>query len=907
MLSPVEMYMIQTGKRFFKGIEDYNDLLRFQFDLETTGLDPTINRIFSIGVRTNKGIEKILKVVGETPDELRRSELEVIETFFEIIDIIKPDLISGYNSENFDFHFLEKRCEMLGSNIGNFAKSINGELFFKRKKDSTVKYGQDTEYYTQTLMYGYNITDIYHSVRRAQAINSNIKKADLKYITRFSKINKPNRVYVKGDMIFKIWSDINDNYAFNDVNGDWYKVTDKKPFKEGYRMVNGEYIVDRYLMDDLWETEQVDFSFNQATFLLSKLLPTTYSKTSTTGTASIWKLIMCAWSYENHLAIPSLAKKEDFTGGLSRLIECGYIPNVMKADYAALYPNTELTHGIFPPFDISGVMEGFLLYITETRDISKELKNKHSDRAKDIKKQMGVYEKDGMLTPELKEKCLKAIAKHEKLSKDYDKKQLPIKILANSFFGSFGAPYIFPWGDISCAEETTCRGRQYLRLMVRFFYEKYGFRPIVLDTDGVNFAIPDNANTFEYLSNGNHRFNEKDKLYKGIYAPVAEFNDNYMTGRMGLDIDEIAESTINFSRKNYADLIDGDVKLVGNSIKSKTMETYIEEFFDVGVRMLLEGKGFEFIQYYQEYVDKIYNYQIPISKIASKGRVKSSINEYIEKTKRKNKRGNPMPRQAHMELLIKHDINPDLGDTVYYVNVGKKKDSGDIKSIKNKETGKTELELNCRLIPRDDIENDVISITEEYNVAKYLDKFNKKIKPLLVVFNSDIRPRILVNTITDRKTKITVLSPKYIFTRLDTELVRCMPYKDEDQDTYEELMTMENKEIRFWLKAGKTPNHMTEEEWREIVIDYNENKINQLKKNVESEIELIKKKVSLIPKTTLSELKNMFLYVREDFYEWVIDELGCDLDYDETEEEFFIKSKRWDEKLMMVDELFQIV
>jgi len=39
-ISPVEQYLIQTGKRLFKGFEDYDDLHRLQFDLETTGLNP---------------------------------------------------------------------------------------------------------------------------------------------------------------------------------------------------------------------------------------------------------------------------------------------------------------------------------------------------------------------------------------------------------------------------------------------------------------------------------------------------------------------------------------------------------------------------------------------------------------------------------------------------------------------------------------------------------------------------------------------------------------------------------------------------------------------------------------------------------------------------------------------------
>ena len=65
-------------------------------------------------------------------------------------------------------------------------------------------------------------------------------------------------------------------------------------------------------------------------------------------------------------------------------------------------------------------------------------------------------------------------------------------------------------------------------------------------------------------------------------AVVAEYNDKYMKGVMGLDVDEICEATINLARKNYADLIDGKVKLVGNSIKSKKMPTYIADFIDKG-------------------------------------------------------------------------------------------------------------------------------------------------------------------------------------------------------------------------------------------------------------------------------------------------------------------------------------
>ena len=53
-----------------------------------------------------------------------------------------------------------------------------------------------------------------------------------------------------------------------------------------------------------------------------------------------------------------------------------------------------------------------------------------------------------------------------------------------------------------------------------------------------------------------------------------------------------------------------DVKMVGNTIKSKKMPDYIAKFLEKGIRLLLKGKGQDFIEEYYSYVDKIYNYQL---------------------------------------------------------------------------------------------------------------------------------------------------------------------------------------------------------------------------------------------------------------------------------------------------------
>ena len=876
MFSPTEQFLIQTGKRLFKGMDDYDDVHRFQFDLETEGLFASKNAIFQIGVRDNKGSEHVLETTGNNPQEKRDSERENIIKFFKIIDFIKPDIITGYNSENFDWPYLFERAERLGLPITEVAITLNRASKIKRKP-ATLKLGGETEPYNQTHMYGYNILDISHAVRRAMAINSEIKGWGLKYITQYSGIAKPNRVYVPGDKINSTWRDTENQYGFNDNDGDWYRITEKNTLKEGYKIVTGAYIVQRYLCDDLWETEQIDNLYNQASFLIAKMLPTTFQRSSTMGTAGQWKLIMSAWSYQNGLAIPETQTKRDFTGGLSRLLEVGYAKNVVKLDFAALYPKTQLTWLIFPDLDISGVMRGILTYVVDTRDHFKFLTGIEKKKAKKLKANLD--ENKANMSKEEIEAMKKEISEHKRLSNLYDKKQLPLKILANSWFGSYGAPYIFNWGDTDSAEETTCRGRQSLRLMVRHFTEKHGFKPLVGDTDGFNFAFPDNTDEIKYLAKGNHWKTKDDggKELVGLDAVLAEFNENYMEGRMGLDIDDICKSTINFARKNYANDIDGKIKLVGNSVKSKKMSVYIEDFLGKAIRMLLDGDGHSFIKFYYEYVDKIYNYQIPLVKIATKAKIKSSIPDYKKKATMKNKAGNPMPRQAHMELVIKDDLDVTLGDVLYYVNTGTSKSQGDLKTINRSKLSKKQLDLyfinnghlptseitvqlNCRLIDPAIVERDFEMVKElemlkkaidkndeiepsnlaalnarideinsslfidDYNVARYLDAFNKKVKPLLVCFNPEIRSKILldIEKIKDKTTKTTteVLKQRVIFTKSECELVSGMPFKDGDQDSYQELMTMEDKEIKFWDKVNKSPNYMEQETWEAIRADY---------------------------------------------------------------------------------------
>jgi DNA polymerase elongation subunit (family B) len=1135
ILSPVEQYLIQKKKRLFKGIDEYSGVHRFVFDIETTGLEPEKNKIILIGVKDNRGLHKTIPAFGED------GEKKCIEEFFQTIKDLKPTIIGGYNSASFDFPFILKRAEILGVDVKECTSILTNDGM--KQKEGMLKLANEVEPYTQHIIWGHNIIDIAHAVRRAQAINSEIKSWGLKYITQYLEKEKPNRVYVDGAFISKIYLD-NDSYYINPKTGKYKKIgepgtenlLDKYPGK--YEIWPGQRIVEQYLDDDLYETMVVDDSFSQSTFLLSKLVPTTYERIATMGTATLWKIIMLAWSYENNLGVPAKDEKRSITGGLSRLLNVGYSKNIVKFDYSSLYPSIQLVYDVFPECDVMGVQKSMLKYFRNIRIKYKKL-------AADLKDSDPVQ------------------------AEMYDRKQLPIKIFINAYFGSLSAPQVFPWGDMNKGETITCVGRQCLRMMIMFF-EKKGYIPLVMDsveydtpiflkdmeeklvilpicdlfdenstyktldglrdfsmkdymvltksgwkninyvykhgtnkpihklvtknrlvnctsdhsvfqngemikptslmrgdkidiidiptlnientitlnkakiigffigdgssyykkvkrtyngkrvglrsyntykgefhlnnssidilnemeklimeeygvqttikdyrshsgvfrlktsnstitrwfseecytsyrqkmipssilnssedvlksfmegfyladgwgddfnkpkditqkskvclagishilnrlgvdykisirkdkpqitsfilgtekdgqypainsnksmrksdeiwnnvlqsnmdrfvydistedgtfvggiggvllknTDGVNFSTPDDVDTHVYIGKGLNELVEEGKEYRGIEADTAEFNDIFMRNEMGLDIDYVAPSCINVSRKNYIIKLmkkgKEKIKLTGNTIKSKKLQQYVVEFLDEGFKHLLSGDGLSFVELYYRYVDLIYNKKIPLSKIANKSRVKQSIEDYIKHTKKTTKSGSLMSRQAHMELILKNNYPAGLGETIYYINNGSKKSDGDVQRI-SKPSKKYQQEFlmkNGKPVPPDYIEINSYMISEkemsnnpdmtgDYNVARYLSNFNKRIEPLLCVFKPEIRNDILVENPDDRQ----------YFTKNQCELVSGYPLKEENQDKYDEVMTLSDSEVLFWNRVNRDPFFM---------------------------------------------------------------------------------------------------
>jgi hypothetical protein len=161
-----------------------------------------------------------------------------------------------------------------------------------------------------------------------------------------------------------------------------------------------------------------------------------------------------------------------------------------------------------------------------------------------------------------------------------------------------------------------------------------------------------------------------------------------------------------------------------------------------------------------------------------------------------------------------------------------------------------EIIFNCILLPNNIVEDEEPHYCDEdfeYNVDKYITMFNNRIKPQLVCFDKNIRIKKVTNKKGElvEENNIIIDNPKdrKYFTEEECKLVSGQPYKPSDQDTYEQLMTMEDKEIRFWISVNKRPIYEKEcgMDWDAIKQEYLDRQEKLKQEGIKDEVELYRK------------------------------------------------------------------
>jgi DNA polymerase I len=317
---PIEQFLTLTGRTYFKGMT-FGDLRRFQFDLETTGLDEDRDRIFMISVRDSTGWQACLDT-----DSL--SEAELIERFVEVVQARDPDVLENHNIFAFDLSFLVKRAARLGVRL-----ALGRDHSEPWLETDFFDGGERAEPFLRWRIAGREVVDTQHAVRRFGAAAPDMRRHGLKDAARYFGFARKDREYVPGAEVWPTYR------------------TDPDRIR-------------RYAADDVDEVDGLSRRLLPPAFGLAKMLPRAYERiTADSGPASLWELVLVrAYLHAGQaIAAPTpRLQQQAALGPSSELFLTGVVGAGVRAIARPLLPCVLVDNAVAASNDALGVMPALL-------------------------------------------------------------------------------------------------------------------------------------------------------------------------------------------------------------------------------------------------------------------------------------------------------------------------------------------------------------------------------------------------------------------------------------------------------------------------------------------------------------------------------------------------------------------
>ncbi len=190
-----------------------------------------------------------------------------------------------------------------------------------------------------------------------------------------------------------------------------------------------------------------------------------------------------------------------------------------------------------------------------------------------------------------------------------------LKILANSFYGYLGF-FGARWYCLECAASTTAYARYYIKKTIKKA-EENGFKAIYADTDSCFLLLNQKpqAEAMKFMDEVNVDLPGQMELEFEGYFPRGIF-----VAIKGTDVG---------AKKKYA-LIrsDGTLKITGFETVRRNWSSLAKEVQEKVLRLVLEGKVDEALQYVKEIVTELHNGKIEISKLIIKTQITRELHQY---------------------------------------------------------------------------------------------------------------------------------------------------------------------------------------------------------------------------------------------------------------------------------------
>jgi DNA polymerase I len=536
------------------------------------------------------------------------SEKEMLERFIDVISEFDPDIITGFNINNFDFPYIIERMHKyrIRPVMGRCnQKQVNARKIMSKYRVSII---------------GRVIVDSFEIIKK----DYSLMRYSLDFVS--NRLLGQRKEPIKIHQIESFWKGSPEEY---------HKLVkySQKDSELAMSLVQELNLMDKYVA-------------------LSKVSGTLLQDTLSSGEATrIENFLLREFNKQGFVmpCRPSVADVGKRGRGKKKELKGGFVlepikelhSNVVVLDFKSMYPSIIRSFNICPttivkekgPKDLietpggarfvthetrQGIIPGILERLMKSRAAAKRKK----ERAKDAAKR-----------------------------KVYDAEQWALKIMANAFYGYMGYSRARIY-DLEVANSITASGREIIHKTKDIIENEYGYRVVYGDTDSVMIKVDTE---------------DMDKVRK-ISTKVSREITERLPGIMELEFEKFFKRFLPLTKKRYfAWKFVPDNGKWKEGIETKGIETVRRDWCelvsdtlkDVIEIVLKKEEPMEAVSYFTSIVQKIVRNEIPVQKLVITKTMTKSPERYLGV-------------QPHIELVKKMQTRgsgevPGIGDRISYV------------------------------------------------------------------------------------------------------------------------------------------------------------------------------------------------------------------------------------------------